>query len=88
MLMVHFLDEDFSADFLKWISQINTERYYVHMMVSWYFATALAKQWDHTLPYITQRKLSVVTHNKAIQKAMESRLISNEKKQLLKSLNH
>ena len=88
MLMIHFLDEDFSAEFLEWVSLVNTDKYYVHMMVSWYFATALAKQWKHTLPYITQKKLDKATHNKAIQKAIESRLISIEEKQFLKSLKY
>ncbi len=88
MLMLHFLDDDFSLDFLEWVSQVNTEKYYVHMMVAWYFATALSKQWDHVLPYITQKKLDKTTHNKAIQKAIESRLISNERKLLLKTLKY
>lgn len=88
MLMLHFLDCDFSTDFLEWVSHVSTEKYYVHMMVSWYFATALAKQWEHTLPYIIHKKLDSATHNKAIQKAVESRLIANERKQLLKKLKY
>ena len=80
MLMIHFLDEEFSVEFLELISLVNTDKYYVHMMVSWYFVNALTKQWDQTLPYITQKKLDKVTHNKAIQKAIESRLIPIERK--------
>jgi len=88
MLMIHFLDKDFSVNFLELISLVNTDKYYVHMMVSWYFATALTKQWHIALPYITQKKLDKATHNKAIQKAIESRLIPLERKQFLKSLKY
>lgn len=88
ILMIHFLDEEFSVEFLELISRVNTDKYYVHMMVSWYFATALTKQWDQTLPYITQKKLDKATHNKAIQKAIESRLIPIERKEFLKNLKY
>ena len=60
--------------------------YYINMMIAWYFATALAKQYDKILPYLTEQKLSLWVHNKTIQKAVESYRISNDKKLFLKSL--
>lgn len=88
MLMVHFLDEVFSPEFLDLVSGIKTDGYYVHMSVAWYFATALAKQWEHAFPHIAQRKLDQRTHNKAIQKSIESRLIPKERKEMLKTLKY
>ena len=85
MLMSFYLDEDFKPEYLKWVSDIRHEHYYVKMMVAWYFATALAKQWDATLPYIAEPILEKWTHNKAIQKAVESYRIKPEQKEQLKS---
>lgn len=86
MLMAHFLDEDFAPEYLRTVSQVRSEEYYVRMMVAWYFATALAKQYDATLPYIEERRLDPWTHNKAIQKGIESNRISDERKAYLKTL--
>ena len=86
MLMAHFLDEAFRPEILAWAAEIETEEYYLRMMQAWLFATALAKRWDETLPYIEQRRLEPWTHNKAIQKAVESDRISAERKAYLKSL--
>ncbi len=86
MLMQHFLDEDFDSAYPEMISQIRSDEYYVNMMIAWYFATALAKQYDVVLPYIEGKRLDVWTHNKAIQKSAESYRISSEKKDYLKSL--
>ena len=85
MLMSFYLDEDFKPENLKWVADIHHEHYYVKMMVAWYFATALAKQWDATLPYIAELILEKWTHNKAIQKAVESYRIKPEQKEQLKS---
>ncbi len=84
MLQRYFLDERFSPDFLAWVASVDREEYYVRMMVAWYFATALAKQYEVTLPYIQERRLPLWTHNKAIQKAIESYRVTPEHKQQLK----
>ena len=86
MLMEHFLDEDFKTSYLTKVSKIRSEEYYVNMMIAWYFATALAKQYEDTLPFIEKQKLDKWTHNKAIQKAVESRRITDEQKAYLKTL--
>lgn len=86
MLMAHFLDEDFDPKFLKWVAKIRSEEYYLNMMVAWYFATALAKQWNATIPYIEKKRLADWTHNKAIQKAIESYRITDEQKTFLRTL--
>lgn len=102
MLMTHYLDADFHEDFLckvaavqsPWSRRGDTEKkrppsgddYYIHMMVAWYFATALAKQWDATLPYLEGQRLDRWTHNKTIQKAVESYRVSAEHKEYLKTL--
>ena len=85
MLMRLFLDEDFSPEYLKMAVGVRSEEYYVNMMLAWYFATALAKQWDATIPYIEQHKLSDWVHRKTIQKAVESFRITPEQKVYLKS---
>lgn len=85
-LMQQFLDEDFATEYPEWVAAIRSEEYYVNMMVAWYFATALAKQWDAALPYLTQRRLSPWCHNKTIQKAIESYRITPEQKALLRTL--
>lgn len=86
MLMSHFLDKDFVADYLEIPAVIRSEEYYVNMMNAWFFATALAKQWDATIPYIEKNRLDVWTHNKTIQKARESYRITDEQKEYLKTL--
>lgn len=86
MLMQHFLDEEFSTEYLDMVSGIQSEEYYVNMEIAWYMATALAKQWDATIPYIEQRKMDVWVHNKTIQKARESYRITKEQKEYLKGL--
>ena len=86
MLMEHFLDEDFDIRYPKKISKIRSDEYYVNMMIAWYFATALAKQYDAVLPFIKDKKLSAWTHNKAIQKSVESNRITNEQKTYLRTL--
>lgn len=86
MLMRFYLDENFKTEYLTLVSKIESEEYYVNMMIAWFFATALAKQYDATLPFIKEQKLSKWTHNKAIQKAVESNRISKETKEYLKTL--
>ncbi|MBE7065144.1 MAG: DNA alkylation repair protein [Ruminococcaceae bacterium] len=86
MLMCFYLDEKFDVIFLDTVSQIRSDEYYIKMMVAWYFATALSKQFDDVLPYIKERKLDVWTHNKAIQKSIESYRITAEQKEVLRRL--
>lgn len=86
MLMSHYLDEDFSPEYLELAAGLRSREYYVNMMIAWYFATALAKQYDAALPYIEGARLDVWTHNKAIQKALESYRVSEEHKKVLRSL--
>ena len=86
MLMSHFLDEDFKPEYLDIPASINSDEYYINIMKAWFFATALAKQWETTLPYVQERKLDEWTHKKTIQKATESYRITKEQKDLLKTL--
>lgn len=86
MLMEHFLDEDFDILYPEMVSKIRSGEYYINMMIAWYFATALAKQYESIIPFIENNSLDIWTHNKAIQKAVESLRISDEKKEYLKSL--
>lgn len=86
MLMRYYLDEDFQPEYLVWVAGVHSEEYYLNMMRAWYFATALAKQPDAALPWLTDRRLDVWTHNKTIQKAAESYRISPEMKQQLREL--
>jgi len=86
MLMNFFLDDAFDPKYLKWVSVIRSDEYYVNMMIAWYFATALAKQWDATIPYIETQSLDNWTHNKSIQKARESLRITKEQKTYLNNL--
>ena len=86
MLMEHYLDEEFDPAYPQLVAEVRSEEYYVRMMVAWYFATALAKQYDAILPYIEKQKLEPWTHNKTIQKAVESYRITPEQKVYLKSL--
>ena len=86
MLMSFYLDEDFRPEYLEIPAQMQSEEYYLNMMIAWFFATALAKQWDAAFPYIHENRLSVWVHNKTIQKARESYRITDEQKQILKEL--
>lgn len=86
MLMAHFLDERFDTKYAETVAKLRSQEYYIKMMQAWYFATALAKQYDAVLPFITDKKLDTWTHNKAIQKAVESYRITDEQKQYLKGL--
>ncbi len=85
-LMSHYLDKDFKAEYLEIPAAVSSEEYYVKMMVAWFFATALAKQWDATIPYIEQKRLAPWTHNKTIQKAIESYRITPGQKEYLRTL--
>ena len=86
LLMKFFLDENFDVKYLSWVANVPTEDYYLHMVVAWYYATALAKQYDATLPFIKNRRLYAKTHNKTIQKAIESYRITDNRKVFLKTL--
>ena len=86
MRMAHFLEEDYRPDIADEVASIVTDEYYVNMMIAWFFATALAKRYDDILPVIESRRLSVWTHNKTIQKAVESYRITEDHKTYLKSL--
>ena len=85
-LMSFFLDDDFNPKFLKWVSKIRSEEYYLNMMVAWFFATALAKQYEATIPFIEKHRLDIWTHNKTIQKAIESYRITEDQKSNLRTL--
>lgn len=86
MLMSHYLDDDFEPEYLEIAASVHSEEYYVNMMIAWFFATALAKQWDAALPYLQERRLGDWVHRKSIQKARESRRITPEQKEFLKTL--
>ena len=86
MLMLHYLDEDFKPEYLEWLTEIHSQEYYVNMMLAWYYATALAKQWEATLPYIVNRRLDKWVHNKTIRKAIESFRVTDEQKAYLRTL--
>ena len=88
MLMEHYLDEDYNPACPEMVAAVRSEEYYVNMMIAWYFATALAKQYEAVLPFITEHRLDTWTHNKAIQKAIESFRITPEQKEYLKSLKN
>ena len=85
-LMSFFLDDDFNPKFLKRVSKIRSEEYYLNMMVAWFFATALAKQYETTIPFIEKHRLDIWTHNKTIQKAIESYRITEDQKSNLRTL--
>lgn len=86
MLMTHFLDKDFKKEYLEIVANIHSEEYYVKMVIAWFFATALTKQWDYAVIYLENNKLDVWVHNKTIQKARESLRILEDKKGYLKRL--
>ena len=86
MFMSHFLDGDFAPCYLDRVASIRSDEYYINMMIAWYVATALAKQYEATLPILKENRLDLWTHNKAIAKAVESRRISEEQKRFLRTL--
>ena len=86
MLMEHFLDDDFDVQYPKMVAGVKSDEYYINMMIAWYFATALAKQYDASIPFIENGSRDAWTHNKAIQKSVESRRISTAQKEYLKAL--
>ena len=86
MLMTHYLDDAFLPEVNEAVAAVHSDHYYVQMMQAWYFATALARQWDATLPYVAQRRLDAVVHNMTIRKACESYRITDDQKQLLQSM--
>lgn len=88
MLMTHFLEENFKADYLNLAAATDCTEYYLSMMTAWFFATALAKQYDSALPYLKDRKLDRTTHNRAIQKAVESYRVTDEQKTTLRTLKY
>ena len=86
MLMSLYLDDDFKEEYLELVSKVKSDEYYLNMMIAWYFATALAKQYDSSIKYIKEKRLSPWVHNKTIQKAVESYRITDEQKIYLKTL--
>ena len=86
MLMQHFLGERFHPKYADMVAAVRSDEYYINMMIAWYFATALAKQYTSILPYLEEKKLDNWTHNKTIQKCVESNRISTEQKAYLKTL--
>ena len=86
MLLSHYLDEDFAPEYLDSVVAVESEEYYINMMIAWYFATALAKQYDAALPILLEQRLAPWTHNKTIQKAVESYRITPEQKAYLRTL--
>lgn len=88
ILMQHYLDDLFKREYLELIANIQNDEYYVKMMIAWFFATALAKQYDETITILENKKLDVWTHNKTIQKGVESYRLTEEQKNYLKSLRY
>lgn len=85
MLLSYFLDEEFKQEYPERVASIVSEEYYVQMMQAWYFATALAKQWDDVIPFIEQKRMSKWVHNKTIQKSVESYRITPAQKEYLRT---
>ena len=85
-LLSFYLDENFKAEYLSLVAEIRSDEYYINMMIAWYFATALAKQYDSAIVYLEERRLSPWIHRKTIQKAIESYRISDETKAYLRQL--
>lgn len=86
MLMSFYLDEAFKKEYLEMVASIKSDEYYINMMIAWYFATALAKQYECAIKYIKGYKLSTWVHSKTIQKAVESYRINDEQKSFLRKL--
>lgn len=86
MLMTHFLKEDFNPGILSRAADAGNGEYYTDMMKAWFFATALAVQWDEAVKYIEGNVLEQWVHNKAIQKSIESRRVTEEHKEYLRTM--
>ena len=86
MLMNHFLKEDYKKEYLELPAAIHTDEYYLKMMIAWFYATALAYRWDDTIKYLDEKKLDKWTHNKTIQKAIESYRITDSQKDYLRKI--
>lgn len=84
MLMVYYLGEHFDERFIDMVAEVESDEYYVNMMIAWYFATALAKKWDEAIKIIDNERLSLWVHNKTIQKAYESYRVTDEQKEYLR----
>ena len=81
-----YLDEDFKPEYAELVAAVTSDEYYVNMMIAWYMATALAKQWEAIIPYVEEHRISDWVHRKTIQKAIESYRITDEQKVYLRSL--
>ena len=86
MLMRYYLEDEFKLEYPEKVATIRSEEYYVNMMRAWYFATALAKQYEAIIPYLEEKRMDTWTHNKTIQKAIESYRITPEQKVYLRTL--
>ena len=86
LMMGNYLDEHYRPELPQMVAELRHEDYYINMMRAWYFATLLTKRYEQALPFVEDMRMDAWTHNKAIQKAVESRLIPQERKQHLKSL--
>lgn len=86
MLMRYYLEDTFQIEYARKVAEIRSEEYYVNMMRAWYFATALAKQYEQVIPFLEERQLDIWTHNKTIQKCRESYRITPKQKEYLKTL--
>lgn len=86
MLMTYYLDEDFKPEYLQKVSAIHSDEYYLNMMQAWYFATALAKQYEYAIPYLENNVLGRDAHNMTVSKCRDSFRISAERKAYIKSL--
>ena len=86
ILMRHFLRDAFTPEIPELVASVRSEEYYVRMMIAWFFASALCDRYDETIPYLTGRRLDPWTHNKSIQKAIESFQVSDETKAYLRTL--
>ena len=86
MLMSNYLDKEFKTEYLEIPVNIHSDEYYINMVIAWFYATALAKQWDKTILYLEQNKLNIWIHNRTIQKARESFRITDAQKEYLKKL--
>ena len=85
MLMVYYLGGHFDERFIDMVAEVESDEYYVNMMIAWYFATALAKKWDEAIKIIDDERLSLWVHNKTIQKALESYRVTDKHKEYLRN---
>ncbi len=86
MLLTHYLEDDFKEEYLCLVASVNQDRYYISMVVAWYFSTALVKQYDSAIKYLQDKRLSEETHNRTIQKCLDSFRIKKDKKEYLRTL--